>query len=86
MSENKRKVAQMEKVIDAEHAQTTEWNSVILDEKVGKYYTTDLSSARRQLSDAELAEMRQPGKGLIVMRLVDAPIPDDNLTTEKKND
>lgn len=78
MSENKRKVSQMEKVIDAGHNQIAEWHAVILDEKDGRYYENDLRRTRRLLTDEELAKMREPGHGLIVLRLVDAPIPEEN--------
>ena len=62
------------------------WEAVILDERDGKYYTNDLTDQRRQLNNDEMAGLRKPGIGLIVMKLVNEPLPKENLTTEEKND
>lgn len=62
------------------------WQAVILDDRDGQYYTNDLSSNRRLLTDEELTEMKSPGHGLIVLRLVDAPLPKENIKTEEQDE
>lgn len=54
-----------------------EWRCVVKID--GQYYTTGLTSKeRRLLTNKELTELRKPGVGLIVLKLVDAPIPEEN--------
>lgn len=85
MTENKRKVRELEKAIDATHPQVNEWVSVVLID--GKYYTPGLNSkTRRLLTEEELADLKRPGVGVITMKITDAPIPAENLTTEEVKD
>jgi len=79
---NKTKTEKLEKIVGAGNAQITTWHAAILDDHDGRYYTNDLSSNRRLLTDEELAEMKSPGHGLIVVRLVDAPLPPENQIQE----
>ena len=81
----KQRIKAVEKMIDVD-PKIVCWETVIQDERDENYYTNDLSSNRRQLTDDEMEVLRQPGIGLIVMKLVNEPLPKENLTTEEKND
>ena len=76
---NKSKTERLEKIVGAGQANVKKWHAVVLDDADQKYYTNELTPAKRRLlTDAELAEMRSPGHGMIVVRMVDAPIPPGN--------
>lgn len=80
---NRNKIDKIAKQVDAGNANVTDWHAVILDERDGKYYENSLKSTRRRLTDEELAAMKAPGHGMIVLKLVDAPVPEENIRSEE---